>query len=179
VATSSAGVAGNRAVRQGKNVRVVDAAATAPGAATEKVTKRGKAATTGSIAADSASVQGERALVVNPASVTPLSAAVSAISGGVPADSACAQGQSARIVNPAAAAARSTGRAVVRAPVSDGKIGDAYGDVGADLEDAAGVIAADGQNRGAGTDDRKIVRDGQFAAGQGDCAGDGKIDRVI
>ena len=52
----------------------------------------------------------------------------------------------------------------------------AHGLAGFDLEDPGGVVAADGQLVGAGAVDRQVVRDVEFAAGQGDRAGQPRLE---
>ena len=52
----------------------------------------------------------------------------------------------------------------------------AHGLAGFDLEDPGDVAAADGQLVGAGAGDRQVVRDVEFAAGQGDRAGQPRLE---
>src|SRR5438552_1517157 len=64
--------------------------------------------------------------------------------------------------------------------VADGQAGDGHGRSAADVKDAAGVVAADGQLFGAGTIDGQVVRDVQLTAGEGDGAlhFGGEVDRI-
>src|SRR5262249_14956327 len=64
--------------------------------------------------------------------------------------------------------------------VGDRQAGDAHRGVVADVEDPAGVVAADGQGVGARPIDHQAVGDGDLAAAQGDGAvqAGGELDRV-
>ena len=55
-------------------------------------------------------------------------------------------------------------------PAGDGQVVDAHRRAAADVEDPAGVVAADGQPAGARAVDPQVVRDAQLPARQGDRA---------
>src|SRR6516165_5596261 len=62
--------------------------------------------------------------------------------------------------------------------ISDGQAGDGGSENALGMEHAAVGIAVYRQASGPGAEDRHIICDEQFARGQLDGAGDGKIDRV-
>src|SRR5262249_16516628 len=83
------------------------------------------------------------------------------------------QGQVGLLVEDAAAqggcAGRACGRGAAGEAVGDGQVVDLdVGAAAADVEDAARVVAADGQLAGAGSLDVQVLVNDQFAAGQGD-----------
>src|SRR5207244_791916 len=87
---------------------------------------------------------------------------------GVDAGHADAVERQAALVQDAAAGAGVSRGAAVGQPGGDGQAGDGHIGAGLNVEDSAGVVAADGQLIRARAQDLEVVGDCQLAAGQGD-----------
>ena len=89
--------------------------------------------------------------------------------GGVAGEHAVADRQRPEVVDAAAVAGAGI------AP-GDRQAREAHRLAGFDLEDSGDIVAANGQRVGAGAVDRQVVRDVELAAGQGDRAGQPRLE---